>query len=69
MSETTAPADASVLGAPIPDGAVRDPDMAFLRAYEPVVRYTKGELFFPTAVGPYVAQCSLWAACAAATRR
>jgi hypothetical protein len=26
-----------------------------------VVRYTKGELFFPTAVGPYVARCSLWA--------
>jgi hypothetical protein len=35
-------------------------DLALLRAYEPVVRYTKGELFFPTAVGPYVAQCSLW---------
>ncbi len=32
-----------------------------LRAYEPVVRFTRGELFFPTAVGPYVAQCSLWA--------
>ncbi len=36
-------------------------DVALLRTYEPVVRYTKGELFFPTAVGPYVAQCSLWA--------
>ncbi len=32
-----------------------------LRAYEPIVRFTRGELFFPTAVGPYVAQCSLWA--------
>ncbi len=30
-------------------------------AYEPIVRYTQGELFFPTAVGPYAAQCSLWA--------
>ncbi len=29
--------------------------------YEPVVRFTRGERFFPTAVGPYVAQCSLWA--------
>jgi hypothetical protein len=37
-----------------------DADLALLRAYEPVVRYTKGELFLPTAVGPYVAQCSLW---------
>jgi hypothetical protein len=37
-----------------------DSDLALLRSYEPVVRYTKGELFLPTAVGPYVAQCSLW---------
>ena len=37
-----------------------DRDLALLRAYEPVVRYTKGELFLPTAVGPYVAHCSLW---------
>jgi hypothetical protein len=34
--------------------------LTLLRAYEPVVRFTKGELFFPTAVAPYVAQCSLW---------
>ncbi|HLI00768.1 MAG TPA: hypothetical protein VKV06_08275, partial [Acidimicrobiales bacterium] len=39
--------------------ASRD-DLALLRAYEPIVRFTKGELFFPTAVGPYVGQCSLW---------
>ncbi len=36
-------------------------DLALLRAYEPLVRHTKGELFLPTAVGPYVADCSLWA--------
>jgi hypothetical protein len=35
-------------------------DLALLRVYEPVVRFTKGELFFPTAVAPYVAHCSLW---------
>ena len=35
-------------------------DLSLLRAYEPVVRFTRGELFFPTAVGPYVAGCSLW---------
>lgn len=40
----------------------RDSDLSLLRAYEPVIRYTKGELFFPTAVGGYVAQSSLWAA-------
>jgi hypothetical protein len=35
-------------------------DLDLLRCYEPVVRFTKGELFLPTAVGPYVEQCSLW---------
>ena len=38
-----------------------DPDLALLRTYEPVLRYTAGELFLPTAVGPYLARCSLWA--------
>ena len=38
-----------------------DPDLALLRAYEPVLRYTAGELFLPTSVGPYLARCSLWA--------
>jgi hypothetical protein len=51
------PSTADVAG---PAESVRDSDLALLRAYEPVVRYTKGELFLPTAVGPYVAQCSLW---------
>ncbi|HSS36247.1 MAG TPA: hypothetical protein VLR93_08220 [Patescibacteria group bacterium] len=34
-------------------------DLELLRAYEPVIRYTAGELFFPTAVEPYVAECDL----------
>ena len=38
-----------------------DPDLVLLRTYEPVLRYTAGELFLPTAVGPYLARCSLWA--------
>src|SRR5271167_4799698 len=38
----------------------READLALLRAHEPVVRYTRGELFLPTAVGPYVGQCGLW---------
>jgi hypothetical protein len=33
--------------APAPD------DRTLLRAYEPVLRFTAGELFLPTAVGPY----------------
>src|SRR4051794_35185817 len=44
-----------------PGASPQDRDLALLRAHEPVVRYTKGELFLPTAVDPYVAQCSLWA--------
>ena len=35
-------------------------DLQLLRAYEPVVKYTEGELFFPMAVEPYVAAASLW---------
>ena len=35
-------------------------DFDLLRAYEPVVRYTKGEMYFPTAVDGFVARCSLW---------
>jgi len=34
-------------------------DLELLRRYEPVVRYTEGELFFPCAVEEYVNQCSL----------
>ncbi|MDD1751547.1 MAG: hypothetical protein LUQ38_00450, partial [Methanotrichaceae archaeon] len=35
-------------------------DLELLRKYEPVVRYTSGELFFPCAVDEYVKRCSLW---------
>lgn len=38
------------------------PDLALLRAFEPIARYTKGELFLPMAVEPYVQRCSLWRA-------
>jgi hypothetical protein len=43
-------------------GTTVDADLALLRVHEPVVRYTRGELFLPTAVGPYVTRCSLWGA-------
>jgi hypothetical protein len=35
-------------------------DLEILRAFEPVVRYTQGEKFFPMDVEPYVERCSLW---------
>jgi len=34
--------------------------MDLLRRYEPIVRYTEGEYFFPMRVEPYVAECDLW---------
>jgi hypothetical protein len=36
-------------------------DLALLRRYEPIVRYTKGEPFFPGDVHRYLAECSLCA--------
>jgi hypothetical protein len=40
---------------------VSDPaaDLALLRAYEPIVRYNRGELFYPAAVERYLAECDL----------
>jgi hypothetical protein len=35
-------------------------DLALLRTYEPVVRFTYGELFFPMDVDRYVTRCALW---------
>lgn len=35
-------------------------DLELLRAYEPIIRFTNGELFLPTNVESYVASCSLW---------
>ncbi len=44
-----------------PTMPVSTPDLDLLRRYEPVIRYTKGEQFFPTDVERYVRSCSLWA--------
>ncbi len=35
-------------------------DRALLRAFEPIIRYNHGELFFPTAVDAYLEECDLW---------
>ena len=32
-----------------------DVDLGLLRSYEPIIRFTEGELFFPAAVEDYVA--------------
>ncbi|MBV9192771.1 MAG: hypothetical protein JO168_01415 [Solirubrobacterales bacterium] len=56
-----APARQSDTGSPGPTGTAAGSDLELLRAYEPIARFTRGELFFPTAVEPYAAHCSLWA--------
>jgi len=35
-------------------------ELDILRAFEPVVRYTSGEKFFPMDIEPYVEACGLW---------
>ncbi|MDD1758951.1 MAG: hypothetical protein LUQ22_09505 [Methanotrichaceae archaeon] len=35
-------------------------DLMLLQKFEPVLRFTKGELFFPSAVDGYLERCSLW---------
>ena len=35
-------------------------DLELLRTYEPILRFTHGELFFPTSAERYVERCSLW---------
>ncbi len=35
-------------------------DLELLRRYEPVIRFTQGEQFFPSDVERYVQECSLW---------
>ncbi len=46
--------------APMTPANAAEGELRLLRTYEPIVRFARGELFFPTAVEPYVAQCSLW---------
>jgi len=47
-----------VTGTPLATGSEAT-DLSLLRAYEPIVRYTDGELFFPTAIEGYLAACDL----------
>ena len=35
-------------------------DRALLRRFEPVLRFTRGERFFPMRVEPYLERSSLW---------
>ncbi len=48
------------LSNPHPGIPASSADLEILRAFEPIVRYTKGEKFYPMAVEPYVEASSLW---------
>ncbi|HUG13421.1 MAG TPA: hypothetical protein VMM78_00270 [Thermomicrobiales bacterium] len=48
-------------GQPPTGGARPEEDLALLRRHEPILRFTEGELFFPTPADGYVERCSLWA--------
>ena len=43
-----------------PAGAGAADDLRLLRHYEPVLRFTEGELFLPMPVEGYLERCSLW---------
>lgn len=55
-----------MIAAPIPERVAAAPagdpaaDLALLRRYEPALRFTAGEYFFPADVDRYVRHCSLW---------
>jgi len=38
---------------------ISDVDLALLRRFEPILKFTHGELFFPMATGPFVEACDL----------
>ena len=38
----------------------QEADRDLLKRFEPIIRYTRGEQFFPMRVGPYLSRCSLW---------
>ena len=45
---------------PVPSQDQAAEDYRLLRQYDPILRFTKGELFLPMAVERYLANCSLW---------
>jgi hypothetical protein len=46
---------------PQPPTRFAQADLDLLRAYEPIIAYTKGESFYPTDIEGYVRCCGLWA--------
>src|SRR3954469_4098518 len=64
MATVTRPATSTTADTQAPSGAAATSeqttaDIALLKRYEPIVRYNQGELFFPTAVEGYLAECDL----------
>ncbi|MGI8449164.1 MAG: hypothetical protein ACR2MP_18695, partial [Streptosporangiaceae bacterium] len=55
-NEERFPADVTTPAA----GAGGAGDLGLLQCYEPVLRFTQGELFLPMPVEDYLGKCSLW---------
>ena len=55
-SDELLPADVTTYAA----GAGAEEDLRLLRRYEPVLRFTEGELFLPMPVEDYLEKCGLW---------
>src|SRR3954471_7500205 len=62
MATVTPPATEETTDVKLPSSSATDQtsaDIALLKRYEPIVQYNHGELFFPTAVEGYLAECDL----------
>ena len=55
-----APTPATAAATQAPAASSQAADIALLRRFEPVLRYTRGERFFPIGVEHYVRESSLW---------
>lgn len=68
--DASAPDGPAVAGRdPSAAGQRSEADLALLRAFEPVIRFTGGEMFFPSAVEPYLAASDLLVGTSQRSRR
>ena len=57
------------VAAAVPEAEPAPADLALLRRFEPILRFTEGELFFPSPVAGYVERCDLLAGTSVRDRR
>ena len=67
--EPASPPSSAVTGPGSGAASLTEEDLALLRAHEPILRYNRGELFYPMAVEPYLAACDVLAGTGERDRR